>query len=108
VKRDTRHCGAHRPSLPWRSPPPAALRICLPRSSVATDTPNSCDTVVIAALSRGNNRTIAQSLNTYPNRATVSPQCPKYYRAIEAATTVTQEACCRAVAMTSSSTNLSD
>jgi hypothetical protein len=60
------------------------------RSSVATDTPISCDTVAIAAPSGGSNRATARSLNTCPNRATVSPQCPKYYRAIEAATTATQ------------------
>jgi hypothetical protein len=48
------------------------------RSSVATDTPISRDNRVISALSGGT------------KRATVIRQCPNYYRAIEAATTVTQ------------------
>jgi hypothetical protein len=46
---------------------------------------------VISALSGGSKRgATARSLKSLLYRATVVPQCPNYYRAIEAATTVTQ------------------
>jgi hypothetical protein len=62
------------------------------RSNVATDTPISWDTRDISALSGGSSRATARSLISLPYRATVVPQCPQDYRAIEATTTLTQRA----------------
>jgi len=48
------------------------------RSSVATETPISCETTVIAALSGGSNRATARSLNSFPYLATSSPHTPQF------------------------------
>src|SRR5438552_14198258 len=62
------------------------------RSSVATDTPISCDNRGIGVLSGGSSRATARALKSSEYRAITLPQCPHYLRGIETATTVTRGA----------------